>query len=84
METVSIIAAAMGIAWASGINLYAAVVMLGLMGNFDYIDLPADLELLEHPGVLLAAGTRSTASSAFRPGPCWPRPRWANSAPRRN
>ena len=47
METVSIIAAAMGVAWASGINLYAAMLMLGLMGNFGYVELPTDLQVLQ-------------------------------------
>lgn len=56
METVSIIAAALGVAWASGINLYAAVLMLGLMGSTGSIDLPPELELLQNPIVLVAAG----------------------------
>ncbi len=56
MEVVSIIAATMGIAWASGINLYAAMVMLGLMGSMGQIDLPPGLEILENPGVIMAAG----------------------------
>lgn len=56
METVSIIAASLGVAWASGINLYAAVVMLGLMGTTGSIDLPPDLEILTNPMVIGAAG----------------------------
>jgi len=56
METVSIIAVALGAAWASGINLYAAILMLGLMGTTGSIDLPPELEILENPGVLVAAG----------------------------
>jgi hypothetical protein len=56
METVSIIAATMGVAWASGINLYATVFMLGLLGNMGAIDLPPQLELVQNPGVLIAAG----------------------------
>ncbi len=56
MDTVTIIAATMGVAWASGINLYAALFMLGWMGNSGSIDLPADLEVLQHPGVMAAAG----------------------------
>lgn len=55
MEVVSIIAATMGVAWASGINLYAAMVMLGWMGSSGQIDLPPGLEILENPGVILAA-----------------------------
>ncbi|MCI0401765.1 MAG: DUF4126 domain-containing protein [Gammaproteobacteria bacterium] len=46
----------MGIAWASGINLYAAVFMLGLLGSTGHIALPADLEVLTDPLVMAAAG----------------------------
>ena len=56
METISIIAASMGVAWASGINLYAAVLMLGILGNTGSIDLPPGLEVVESPGVMIAAG----------------------------
>ena len=56
METISIIAATMGVAWASGINLYAAVLMLGILGNTGSIDLPPGLEVVESPGVMIAAG----------------------------
>jgi hypothetical protein len=55
MEVVSIIAAAMGVAWASGINLYAAMLMLGWLGSTGQIDLPPGLEVLENPAVMLAA-----------------------------
>jgi hypothetical protein len=55
METVSIISATLGVAWASGINLYAALVMLGWMGMTGTIDLPPDLEILSNPLVLGAA-----------------------------
>lgn len=55
METISIIAAALGVAWASGINLYAAILMLGLMGSMGSIDLPPELEILQNPAVLIAA-----------------------------
>ena len=55
METVSLIAAALGVAWASGINLYAAILMLGLMGSMGSIELPPELEVLQNPAVLIAA-----------------------------
>lgn len=55
METVSLIAAALGVAWASGINLYAAILMLGLMGSMGSIELPSELEILQNPAVLIAA-----------------------------
>ena len=51
-----VIALTMGVAWASGINLYAAVLMLGLMGTTGHIDLPPGLEVLTDPLVIAAAG----------------------------
>jgi len=52
----SIIALSMGAAWACGINLYAAIFMLGFMGSTGNIDLPPGLEILSDPLVLVAAG----------------------------
>jgi hypothetical protein len=51
-----IIALTMGVAWASGINLYAAMLMLGLMGLNGTVQLPPDLQVLAHPWVIGAAG----------------------------
>jgi hypothetical protein len=47
----------MGVAWASGINLYAALVVLGILGTSGYINLPPDLLVLTDPLVIAAAGT---------------------------
>ncbi|MCU7939548.1 MAG: DUF4126 domain-containing protein [gamma proteobacterium symbiont of Bathyaustriella thionipta] len=55
-QIVTVIAMSMGIAWASGINLYAAILMLGLMGSTGNIDLPPDLQVLSDPMVIGAAG----------------------------
>lgn len=55
-QIAAILALTMGAAWASGINLYAAIFMLGFMGMSGNIDLPPGLEVLENPIVLLAAG----------------------------
>jgi hypothetical protein len=49
------IALTLGVAGASGLNLYAAVAMLGLGGAFGYVDLPASLEPVQDPFVILAA-----------------------------
>ena len=49
------LALTMGIAWASGINLYAAVAMLGLAGNAGYVHLPDTLAIVEDPLVIIAA-----------------------------
>ena len=56
MDLVAVIALGMGAAWASGINLYAAVFVLGLMGATGHIELPPHLEVLSDPLVLAAAG----------------------------
>ena len=53
---IAAIALSMGAAWASGINLYAAILTLGLMSLGGYIQLPESLLLVEDPWVLGAAG----------------------------
>ena len=55
-QIASIIALTMGAAWACGINLYAAIFMLGFMGATGSVDLPPGLEILSDPIVLVAAG----------------------------
>lgn len=46
----------MGVAWASGINLYATIGMLGLLGTTGNITLPEQLLVLQDPLVIGAAG----------------------------
>jgi len=53
---VQTISATLGVAWASGINLYAALLVIGLLGTTGSIALPEHLQLLSHPLVLVAAG----------------------------
>jgi len=53
---VSTIALSMGVAWASGINLYATIFMLGYMGLTGHVTLPPELQILSDPLVLFAAG----------------------------
>ncbi|MFO7802778.1 MAG: DUF4126 domain-containing protein [Desulfovermiculus sp.] len=53
---VHIIALTLGVSWASGINLYAAMLTLGLLGATGHADLPPGLEILTHPMVISAAG----------------------------
>jgi uncharacterized membrane protein len=48
------LAAALG--WASGLRLYAAVFLVGIAGYIGWIDLPHGLQVLQHPGVLVASG----------------------------
>jgi len=50
------IALTMGVAWASGINLYAVIAVLGLAGNAGYVQLPDTLAIVEDPLVIIAAG----------------------------
>ena len=45
-QLISTIAIAMGASWVSGINLYAAVATLGLLGRFAHLQLPGELEVL--------------------------------------
>jgi hypothetical protein len=45
-DWISILGVAMGSAWVSGINLYAAVVTLGLLEHFGLAHLPGDLGFL--------------------------------------
>jgi hypothetical protein len=50
------LALSMGLAWASGINLYATLFMLGYLANTGNIDLPPDLQIVANPIVMGAAG----------------------------
>jgi hypothetical protein len=50
------IALSLGAGWASGINLYAAILVLGFLGATGRVDLPEGLEVLTDPLVMLAAG----------------------------
>jgi hypothetical protein len=56
MGVVETIALAMGLAWASGINLYATLAMLGILGATGNMTLPPDLVILQDPVVIAAAG----------------------------
>ena len=46
MNLISTLAIAMGAGWVSGINLYAAVATLGLLGRFANLKLPGELDIL--------------------------------------
>ncbi len=54
-EIISLIALSMGAAWASGINLYAALFVLGWLGSSGNIVLPEQLMILTEPVVMAAA-----------------------------
>ncbi|WP_372599751.1 DUF4126 domain-containing protein [Amphritea sp.] len=55
-QITALIALTMGVGWASGINLYATILMLGLMANMGHLQLPAGLDIVADPMVLMAAG----------------------------
>ena len=55
MDALQILTLALGAAWASGINLYATILLVGGLGLFGVVDLPPGLEILESPLVLVAA-----------------------------
>lgn len=50
------LALTLGVGWASGINLYAAIVTLGVMSYSGSFDLPPDLAMVANPLVIGAAG----------------------------
>lgn len=56
MDLLNTIALAGGLAWASGMRLYAVVFAAGLLSRLGYLQLPADLRVLEHPLLLGIAG----------------------------
>ena len=55
MDTIDAVALMLGAGWAAGLNLYAAILVLGWLGASGQVALPADLEVLSHPGVMTAA-----------------------------
>src|SRR5512132_1978630 len=46
MNFISTLAISMGASWVSGINLYATVATLGLLGRFAHLKLPGDLDVV--------------------------------------
>ncbi len=54
-DLIQTLALSTGVGWASGINVYAAILVLGLLGATGTMDLPVGLDILSDPLVLLAA-----------------------------
>ena len=54
-ELLQTLALATGVAWASGINPYAVLGVLGLGGALGYLDLPSTLEVVQDPLVIGSA-----------------------------
>ncbi len=57
MDLIQNVALGAGLAWASGIRLYAVLFLTGLLARFQVISLPETMGLLTHPVVLSASGT---------------------------
>lgn len=55
-QIINTISMSMGVAWASGINLYATLLTLGIMASTGNMTLPPDLQVLANPLVIGAAG----------------------------
>ncbi|MDL2329159.1 DUF4126 domain-containing protein [Desulfosarcina sp. OttesenSCG-928-A07] len=51
-----IIALTMGVGWAAGINLYATIAVLGILGATGNMSLPPDLQILAEPLIIGVAG----------------------------
>ena len=56
LDSLSQLALAGGLAWASGIRLYVTILVVGLLGRYGYLNLPHELLVLQHTWVLVAAG----------------------------
>lgn len=54
--TIQQISTALGVSWASGINLYATLLVMGFMHNTDMTTLPEGIAYVAHPMVMVAAG----------------------------
>lgn len=55
-SVIQTLALTLGVGWASGINLYATLLCLGLANNLGYAVLPPELALVSDPLVIAVAG----------------------------
>ena len=55
-DTWQLVALAAAVGWASGLRLYAVLFIVGGVGYLGMVDLPAGLNVLAHPLVLVASG----------------------------
>ena len=56
LDLAQLVALAAVLGFASGIRLYAVLLVVGLVGYAGWVDLPAGLDVLSHPWVLAASG----------------------------
>jgi hypothetical protein len=64
IPTAELFAFLAAIAFAAGLNVYATVAVLGLLGRFGHLPLPPGLHLLENWIVIAAAAFCSWSSSS--------------------
>ena len=74
MGIVETIALTMGVAWASGINLYAAIAVLGLLSANGHIVLPPGLEILSRMVAVGGDTVQMVSDSLFLNGEYVPEP----------
>lgn len=55
LDTTQLVALAAALGWASGMRLYAVVLLTGAAGYLGWVPLPDGLKLLQHPVVMAAA-----------------------------
>jgi hypothetical protein len=61
VDSLHSVALAAGLAWASGIRLYAVLFLAGALAHLGYLALPPGLTVLSHPVVLGASGAMALA-----------------------
>ncbi len=59
MPPLADLAIAAGLAWGSGLRLYATLFLVGIAAYLGWVELPAHLNLLQNPMVLAASGFMS-------------------------
>lgn len=55
-DLTALMALAAALGWASGLRLYAVVFAVGLLGQMQWVELPAALAILQNPAVLIGSG----------------------------
>ena len=55
-ELAQLLALAAALGWASGLRIYAVLFLTGIAGRLGWVELPAGLQLLQHPVLLGASG----------------------------
>ena len=59
-QIVSILSITVGVGWASGINLYATLLTLGILSHTGHMALPQELQIVADPLVMMAAAMMYT------------------------